>query len=204
MAIVRSLKVNVGLLQVDGGALVDSPEGSEAKLDDAFVRPLEELRTLANLLGNRRIAVLIDDLDRCSPENVVGLLQAINLVTDIPGFIYVLALDYDVLVRAIGHRYPHLQGNDRLGHQFIEKMVQLPFRVPPLELDRDDVLSALVPGWATMAGVSPGFVVIAKDIATLGLDANPRRIKRFVNAFLLSNHIALTRNLGVDLNLWPR
>jgi hypothetical protein len=30
---------------------------------------------------------------------VVAVLESINLVMDIPGFIFVLALDYDVLVR---------------------------------------------------------------------------------------------------------
>jgi hypothetical protein len=166
-------------------------------LDEAFAKPFEELRKLPSLLRGRRIVVLIDDLDRCSPEKVVSLLEAINVVMDVPGFIFVLALDYDALVGAVTTRYPHVSG-----HEFIEKIVQLPFRVPPLVLESDDFLTELIPDWDHRKQAFPtAFGDLVKEIASLGLRANPRQIKRLVNSFLLLNRIVQQRQLQVDTEL---
>jgi hypothetical protein len=173
-------------------------------LDEAFSKPFNELSKITQALGNRRIVVLIDDLDRCSPDKVVSVLESINLVMDVPGLIFVLALDYDVLVSAITQKYPHVSGDS-----FIQKMVQLPFRVPPLSLEKDGFLSTLIPTWRTQARDSrlPAFVTFSAfssviyDIATLGLDANPRQIKRLINSFLLLQRVVTSRFLDIDLKL---
>jgi predicted KAP-like P-loop ATPase len=110
-------------------------------LDDIFSRPFSELRKIPEALQGERIAVLIDDLDRCSAGHVVELLEAINLIMDVHGFIFVLALDYDVIVSAVQERYPYASG-----HAFIQKIVQLPFRVPPLEVNTQD-FPDLIPDW---------------------------------------------------------
>jgi predicted KAP-like P-loop ATPase len=138
-SLIYSLNFKLGIVELD----LDSKDAvSLVPLDDAFARPFEDLRKVPQALGNRRIVVLIDDLDRCSPENVVAVLESINLVMDIPGFIFVLALDYDVLVRAVSYKYPHVSG-----HILIEKMVQVPFRVPRLDLDPDTFARELIPDW---------------------------------------------------------
>ena len=141
-----------------------------------------------------RIAVLIDDLDRCSDRNVVALLEAINLVMDVPGLIFVLALDYEVLVNAIERKYEHVNG-----HTFIEKLVQIPFRVPPLSIDNRRSLEELLPDWERHAGELPDhFYDRIVDIALLGLRGNPRQVKRLLNSFLMLRRIMQRRNLPVD------
>jgi predicted KAP-like P-loop ATPase len=107
-----------------------------AALDDAFARPFRELKGLASVLQGHRFAVLIDDLDRCSPKNVVAMLETINVIMDVPGLVFVIALDYDVLIKAINEKYPHVSG-----HSFVEKLVQVPFRIPRLRLYADSFLS---------------------------------------------------------------
>jgi hypothetical protein len=106
------------------------------------------------------------------------------------------------LVSAITDRYPHVSGDS-----FIQKMVQLPFRVPPLNLDKTDFLSALVPNWSAEVYGLPGtlnskaFSSHIHEIATLGLDANPRQIKRLVNSFLLLQRVVVSQSLPLDLRL---
>jgi predicted KAP-like P-loop ATPase len=130
-SIIYGLNFDLGVVGVGGRASVkDMVQRWEEKqalpqLEEAFAKPFDELRKLPEVLGERRIAVLIDDLDRCASEKVVSVLEAINLVMDLPGFI-VLALYYDVLIESINSKYPYVSG-----HSFIQKMVQLPFRVPP-------------------------------------------------------------------------
>lgn len=105
---------------------------------------------------------LIDDLDRCLPEKAVQMLEAIKLFLDVPGCAFVLALDDEVVERGIAHRYrDYLQNNGRemdavahslnpkhfedfrnrqqaapqapiTGAEYLEKIVQIPLRIPPL------------------------------------------------------------------------
>jgi len=198
LSVVRSLTFTLGPVSVSGAGLI-RPEGSDdiAALDLAFAKPYQDMRAIADALGDRRIAVLIDDLDRCSPGKVVALLEAINLVMDIPGFIFVVALDYEVLARAVAVRYPHASG-----HVFIEKMVQVPFRVPRLELPPDGFLSELIPDWEHRSKELPGdFERIAYGVATLGLEANPRQIKRLLNSVLVLLSVAKHHSLTVDVSV---
>ena len=199
-SVVRSVTISLGPVKVDPGAAFApaAPDaGYAAALDSAYVRPYQDLRAIAGALGKRRIVVLVDDLDRCSPAKVVSLLEAINLVLDVPGFVFVLALDYDVLVRAVAAKYPYASG-----HVFIEKMVQVPFRVPRLDIQAGVFLNELVPGWSPPKGSLPDdFGGIAYDVATLGLAVNPRQVKRFINSFLLLLRIAGVRAISANPRL---
>ena len=199
-SIVNSLTFNFGALGISINAKsLKEAWGDEdlVSLDSAFSKPFDELQNIPKALGKRRIAVLIDDLDRCSPKKVVSVLESINLVMDISGFIFVLALDYDVLSEAVKDQYPHVSG-----HVFIQKMVQLPFRVPPLNLEGSDFFKELIPEWTNWKSTLPKeFSNYIRDIATLGLEANPRQIKRLVNSYLLLHRIIEQRDLKIDYQL---
>ena len=194
-SLLKSVKVSFPIgFELDGkgigGFIADDPM---ERLDAAFSRPFEELRGIQKTLKTQRIVVLVDDLDRCSPDKVVALLEAINLVMDIEGFIFVLALDYEVLVSAVDHKYPHVDG-----HEFVQKMVQLPFRVPPLPTSSATLLRDLIPNWTSFVASHPKEVVASlKDISQSALRGNPRQIKRLVNYVLLLERIVELRRLDV-------
>jgi predicted KAP-like P-loop ATPase len=182
---VYGLSFQIGIagqgLKLSGQDFADKWESEDLlpALDEAFDRPFNELRELPNVLREGRIVVLIDDLDRCSPEKVVSVLESINLVMDVPGFIFVLALDYDVLVRAINEKYKHVSGDE-----FVQKIIQLPFRVPSLPLESTESLAELIPSWGTWAKTLPaGLPDHLRNISERGLDSNPRQIKRLINSF---------------------
>jgi hypothetical protein len=188
-SLVHGLNFSVAGIQFDPGAALESSEVPE--LDAAFSLPLEHLRKIPEALANRRIVVLIDDLDRCTPRKLVSVLESIKLVLDLEGFIFVLALDYDVLVTAVREIYPHAEGE-----VFIQKIVQLPFRVPPLDISREGFLQTLVPGFANWgAELSEAFEPKVRDVASLALGENPRQIKRLVNLYLLLERIGKDRGL---------
>lgn len=200
LSLVEALSVRFGPISISGASLVKAPERpySIDQLDAAYVRPYADMTAIGKALGeSKRIAILVDDLDRCSPAKIVSLLEAIKLVMDVPGFVFVLALDYDVLVRAVAEKYPHASG-----HVFIEKMIQVPFRVPQLDLKPETFLDDLIPDWDLRASVLPrDFVGVAYDVCRLGLSANPRQIKRFVNSILLVSRIAATSEIQLDSTL---
>jgi predicted KAP-like P-loop ATPase len=195
-SIVFSLNFKLAFLGIDAKSVKEHWEREDLpQLDSAFAEPFAALERIPSALGDRRIVVLIDDLDRCSPEKVVSVLEAINVVMDVPGLIFVLALDYDVLTEAVRARYPHV----RDPHVFIEKMVQLPFRVPPLDIRSPTFLEELVPNWQRTFGELPEFVASSVvDIADYGLQRNPRQLKRLINAFLVIRRVIELRRLNSD------
>ena len=54
--------------------------------------------------GEPRVVVVVDDLDRCSDESIMETLQAINLVLGASDFFVVLAIDTDMIHRAIARQ----------------------------------------------------------------------------------------------------
>ena len=54
---------------------------------------------------NRRLVFLIDNLDRCSPENVVRLLESTKNFLDAPGCTWVFAMDSGVIASYIDRKY---------------------------------------------------------------------------------------------------
>lgn len=93
-----------------------------------------ELSRFAEYLS---VVFLIDDLDRCLPDNVLKTLESIKLFLDISGFAFVLAVDDDVVERGILHKYKDYGNFDNLtnlitGSEYLEKIISLPFKIPKI------------------------------------------------------------------------
>jgi hypothetical protein len=93
----------------------------------------DDLRELEEQLrrDNGRILVVVDDLDRCEPEKAVEVLQAINLLLNFPSFIVCLGIDARIITAAVEKHYENLLGEvGASGYEYLEKIVQIPFRIP--------------------------------------------------------------------------
>ncbi len=73
---------------------------------------------------NIKIIVSIDDIDRLSEEEIIAVFQLVKALADFPNTVYLLAFDYDVVVRALS-KVQH--GN---GREYLEKVIQVPFEIP--------------------------------------------------------------------------
>ena len=95
-----------------------------------FRSDFEKLVSLWAQSGDaRRVVVFIDDLDRIRPLKALELLEAIKNFIDVPGCVFVMALDYQVVQRGMVEKLGvDLQKTS--GKAFFEKMVQLPFVMP--------------------------------------------------------------------------
>ena len=76
-------------------------------------------------LLSRRIVVFVDDLDRLEPREASEVLRLIRAVADFPNTIYVLSYDVEVVANTLQKA---VQVDD--GHAFLEKIIQVSFRVP--------------------------------------------------------------------------
>jgi formylglycine-generating enzyme required for sulfatase activity len=159
---------------------------AEAFRREVKLRRLEQLRSLEQferefqtLLDRHivahegRLIVFVDDLDRCLPEKAIQVLEAIKLFLDVPGCVFVLGLDEEAIIEAVHTRY---EGKVK-ARQYLEKIIQLPFLLPPIEAAR-------------MRGFVDSLVPYLPDhrcsqVFAEGLFPNPRQVKRTINIFLL-------------------
>jgi len=102
-----------------------------------------------------RVMLYIDDLDRCRPERVIEVLEAIHMLLAYPLFVVVVAVDPRWLRRCLEMRLPALlgersnQNGDRMAtsQDYLEKIFQVPFalrRVRHLEAGFDKMMSDLL------------------------------------------------------------
>ncbi len=90
--------------------------------------------------GLKSLVILIDDLDRCSPDRVIDNLEAIKLFLNVKGMAFVIAADRRIVENAIRVRYadalssPNLDPAERNGLviDYLEKLVQVPYTLPKL------------------------------------------------------------------------
>ena len=177
--------------------------------------------------GRLNFVFLIDDLDRCLPEKAVEMLEAIKLFLDVEGCAFVLALDDEVIERGIAYRYrnyldPALQaaGVAALappitGHEYLEKIVQLPFRLPRWSKRevREFVTTRFAESLDRWAGAPGDPLVSATPPATpnrwlvdLIVDAvppMPRNLVRAIELLDFMRSVAIERKLGERLQAYP-
>jgi hypothetical protein len=128
---------------------------------------------------DRALVVFIDDLDRCSDEVVVKVCEAVKLYLDTPGLIFVLACDQSVLARGVALS---ARGGTGEGRAYLEKIVQVAYRMPPPE---ENLLRRLIRMYALASGTADLIDHTVQDILAEGTGRNPRRIKRIINSFVL-------------------
>lgn len=79
------------------------------------------------------VVIIVDDLDRCTPERIIDTLEAIKLFLSVSHTIFVIAADENVIQYAIKKKYPRIEGlNVELSTEYIEKIIQLPIYIPEL------------------------------------------------------------------------
>ena len=142
-----SFVAGVGALVAVGKLLTESvfvPLGSWARAllagdanygreDDAMRVIREDLDLLDRQLSSEhsRVLIVVDDLDRCEPEKAIEVLQAINLMLDRDNFIVALGIDARVVTAAVEKHYKDSLGPAGItGYEYLDKIVQIPFRIP--------------------------------------------------------------------------
>jgi predicted KAP-like P-loop ATPase len=93
----------------------------------------KDFKELLDQTEIRTLVVFIDDLDRCLPDTVIATLEAIRLFLFVPKTVFILGADERLVEYAVRNRFPALPGTEReVGRDYLEKLVQIPIRIPPL------------------------------------------------------------------------
>jgi hypothetical protein len=122
---------------------------------DQLLATTKSLRDVDHLDEIRfgRIVLYIDDLDRCEPDKVVDVLQAVNMLLSFRLFVVMVAVDARWLSRSLETKYRRFFGaaaRQRNGDasarrataaDYLEKIFQVPYWVPQMN---DETSTALV------------------------------------------------------------
>lgn len=102
-------------------------------------REVEDFRkAFDKLLGEAgidQLIVLIDDLDRCLPDIAIETLEAIRLLVFTSRTAFVIAADEAMVEYAVRKHFPDLPettGPRDYARNYLEKLIQVPFRIPAL------------------------------------------------------------------------
>lgn len=138
------------------------------------------------------VVFLIDDLDRCEPGKVKQLLDAIHLLLDVPGFVFVIAVDDERLERQRLGMAPDSPGGIR---EYLQKVIPVPMRVPPLEQTqvRDFLLRnyrAVFVRGTPAAGFEPPIDGSLLDFFTRATPPAPRHLIQTLEVFRAVDAVA--------------
>lgn len=138
-----------------------------------------------------RIVVFIDDLDRLEPKKAVELLEIMKLFLDIPGCVFVLAVDYGVIVNGLKAKFGD-NFDDAKSKSFFDKIIQLPFNLPVSQYDIKGYFRKL------LNLNNDNEIEVFVKLANASLGFNPRGMKRLFNSLELLKMVAKSKNLLDD------
>lgn len=87
------------------------------------------------------VVIFVDDLDRCMPERVIDTLEAIKLFLSVKNTAFVIGADERIIKHSISmhlqlHTFnnnsEYLQNTQQIVTDYIEKLIQIPYRIPKL------------------------------------------------------------------------
>lgn len=99
---------------------------------EAFRKAFDKLLQDA---GVEQLVVLIDDLDRCLPDTAIETLEAIRLFVFTARTAFVVAADEAMIEYSVRKHFPDLPettGPRDYARNYLEKLIQVPFRIPSL------------------------------------------------------------------------
>ncbi|WP_068504679.1 KAP family P-loop NTPase fold protein [Paenibacillus kribbensis] len=93
----------------------------------------EEFEQMMDDSGLENLIIIIDDLDRCSPDRIIETMEAIKLFLSVKRTTFIIAIDEDVVSYAVQRKYPKIDDASLdISKDYIEKIVQMPIKIPEL------------------------------------------------------------------------
>lgn len=147
-------------------------------------------KVLATVPADRRLVIIIDDLDRCAPEAAYKLLEGIKIYLNIPSCIFVLGINQREVERAIAETLSDKLSErvEERASEYLEKICSVIWKLPLINpKTRADVAAHWLGDPSGLTGktnklTKETVAAIRQVIEMTGcIPANPRKIKAFSN-----------------------
>lgn len=172
-----------GLAGID----MSKPLSAASKLISTHHGPDRQRSVLEKMLGDgsKPMLIILDDLDRLSPDELLLVFKLIRLVGRLPFVHYLIAYDEDTLQDVLS-RTGLVGGDKNRANSYMEKMIQLRIDVPPL---RQTQIEGLIEDSLNRMATSVGLAMDRQQQEKFGAAyelhlrhslGTPRILKRFV------------------------
>ncbi|MHB8878464.1 MAG: KAP family P-loop NTPase fold protein [Myxococcaceae bacterium] len=147
-------------------ALQEAHEG-EKESDEpvtlaAFRESFEELVDGLDVQG---VVVLVDDLDRCLPDTIINVFEAMRLFLYAPKTAFVVAADQRIVQAAVEHAYPEaVKADSSVSTDYLEKVLQFTISIPPLSTSESETYTNLLMAEAHTTGEDFAKLVAAAQL----------------------------------------
>jgi len=182
-----SATVNLAVDTVDGQ--LNKPRDNSIK---ALRQALQEVinEAIKNSNGTKKAFIFfIDDLDRLDPAVAVSILELIKNLFDLKNCIFVLAIDYSVVVKGLQSKFGKMtEENEWEFRAFFDKIIQLPFSMPISSYNISKYLKSLlvdVNYFKKSDLENEQTLDKITEIVALSVGTNPRALKRLANSVSL-------------------
>ncbi len=134
----------------------------------------------------KKVVFFLDDLDRIEPPLAVEILEALKNIFDIKNCIFVLAIDYDVVIKGLEKKFGiKTDKNEREFRSFFDKIIQVPFTMPTGRYDIDKLLKKKLQELGLSIDTESDLDKEYLKLVNLTVGGNPRSIKRYINTYSL-------------------
>ena len=204
MAVVGT-KVAAGAVGIDKDYVDEFFDGDAGAASSDIMQLKEEIsKLIADALSKDSIkqgfTFYIDDLDRIDPPVAVEILELLKNIFDLEKCVFVLAIDYDVVIKGLKPKFGELtDANEREFRSFFDKIIQLPFSMPVASYNVDTFLVDALRKIEFFNAEELNDSELAEtlsEITRLSVGSNPRSLKRLTNTLALISIINRVQNGG--------
>jgi len=135
-----------------------------------------------------KLVFFVDDLDRCLPQKIVGMLENIRLIFNFKNCIFFVGADRQIVADGINYFYNkdsgtgvNIEKNSATfnGDRYLEKMIQVPFFIPQNDTKK---IGEYFDSFKDFDEEKRNTLFEILQVT----ETNPRKIKRIINSIILS------------------
>ena len=132
--ITKALKGKAGALSEDEITDVLRSFKTESNIRKDIKNFQKEFADILKDTKIKHLVVFVDELDRCTPETILDVIEAIRLFLFAKGTSFVIGADQRLIEYAIRTKYKDVVGNNLdIGKEYMEKVIQYPVNIPALD-----------------------------------------------------------------------